>query len=206
MVGTRGRHDYVGEKRKLTALQQKRTKKQAVETHLVPKQRTLQTSITTRVSPGAYKVQWLFTVTPRHPDKLPLSWGLSRDTTQCHAEREGLGHKKWIQIQLFHYYLEGVRQVTSSLRDSFLSTKGFGKRHRPAHLTGLSEQWNETVQSEYWVNYDLQTDSICRANFRKMFINIFKNCFRILNCEWSELLLYGNTNNKRHLPLRFYIS
>lgn len=72
VVGTRCWHNYTGEKRKLTASQQKRKKKQAVETHFVPKQRSLQTSITTRVSPASYKVQRLLTVTPRHQNKLPL--------------------------------------------------------------------------------------------------------------------------------------
>lgn len=186
MVGTRGRHNK-GEKRKLTASQKSGIRsRQWRPTSCQSKDPYNHQGVTRFL-----QVQWLFTVTPRHQNTLQL---FSEDFAE---NLHGVTQRKdsLLRIQLHHSLLPPKLQASHLISQAQLFHH---QRVRKCHLTGLSERWNETIQERVLVNRCHLQSKLQKDVHKK---KKRWNCFRIVQDEWSKLLLYRNTNNKRHLPL-----
>lgn len=179
--------------RELTALQQGWHRQQAVETHFMPKQRSLQISTATRASPvltGSVDYsRWRQNIKTRFDcteDWAEISHGVMERVWDYVTRRDSN-----LTYAIIIYMASGKSPNLSGT--AFLPQKGI----MPSVLPISQDCHNSGIRPylcEYCVNHNLQTDSICRVYRGMMFIKNIFNCFKILKDEWGKLLLYENTN------------
>lgn len=161
-------------------------RQQAVETHFMPKQR--HQGVTRFL-----QTQWLFTVTPKHQNKVPLCWGLREIfhdvMKECGTRSQKVDSNPVYSIII---YMASGKSLNLS-GTAFLPQKGI----MPSVLPVLQDCYNSGIRShlcEYCANHNLQTDSMCRVYQNDVHKNCIFNCFKILKDEWGKLLLHENTN------------